>query len=130
MQATHHGADAKVCEIEGCERRPVGRGWCRKHWQRWRRTGDVLTVRPTGRPRTNTLPGLKATRENLGITRKRFASLVGIPVTTLDSIEKGFGTSEENRRAVHAAVSELFRERRERLAKSGLSDPREGGRGE
>lgn len=28
------------CSVEGCERAPTGRGWCHKHYERWRRTGD------------------------------------------------------------------------------------------
>lgn len=29
-----------LCQIEGCERPLVARGWCRNHYWRWRRTGD------------------------------------------------------------------------------------------
>lgn len=32
------------CSIDGCEGRPVGRGWCRKHYQRWRNHGDPLAI--------------------------------------------------------------------------------------
>lgn len=32
-----------TCSIEGCGRKPVGRGWCGKHYQRWRTHGS-----PTG----------------------------------------------------------------------------------
>ena len=31
-----------TCTIEGCEGRTVGRGWCNKHWLRWRNHGDPL----------------------------------------------------------------------------------------
>ena len=36
----------RICTIEGCERqlRYVARGWCNKHYQRWRATGDPLAV--------------------------------------------------------------------------------------
>lgn len=27
------------CTVEGCERRPVARGWCYKHYQRWTAMG-------------------------------------------------------------------------------------------
>ena len=30
----------KVCDVDGCDRQPVARGWCKLHWQRWRRHGD------------------------------------------------------------------------------------------
>jgi hypothetical protein len=28
------------CTIEGCDKPNVGRGWCSKHWTRWKRYGD------------------------------------------------------------------------------------------
>lgn len=31
---------ARECEIEGCDHRHLCRGWCRKHYERWRRHGD------------------------------------------------------------------------------------------
>ena len=31
-----------TCEIEGCERKAHGRGWCRKHYMRWFHHGDPL----------------------------------------------------------------------------------------
>lgn len=37
--------DMDVCRIDGCLARPVGRGWCRKHYMRWNRTGDPEKVR-------------------------------------------------------------------------------------
>jgi hypothetical protein len=34
------------CSIEGCDStRRGGHGWCRKHYQRWKRNGDPLLVR-------------------------------------------------------------------------------------
>lgn len=33
-----------VCKVEGCDRRPTGRGYCNPHYQRWYRHGDP-TVR-------------------------------------------------------------------------------------
>lgn len=35
-------AKSTICLIEGCGKRPVGRGWCSKHYQRWKATGDPL----------------------------------------------------------------------------------------
>lgn len=29
-----------TCKIEGCENRSEARGWCKKHYMRWRTTGD------------------------------------------------------------------------------------------
>lgn len=34
----------RTCSIEGCEAPVKARSWCRKHWQRWYRRGDPLTV--------------------------------------------------------------------------------------
>src|SRR5262245_57706262 len=36
---------AKICSIEGCGKPVVGRGWCSKHWQRWKTHGDPLITR-------------------------------------------------------------------------------------
>lgn len=30
----------KICQIEGCENSNEARGWCKKHYMRWRKTGD------------------------------------------------------------------------------------------
>lgn len=34
----------KTCSVEGCEKKPVARGWCKMHWQRWRRTGTTELI--------------------------------------------------------------------------------------
>lgn len=31
-----------TCSVEGCDRPCYGRGWCRRHWMRWRRYGDPI----------------------------------------------------------------------------------------
>lgn len=30
-----------ICSIEGCGKKTVGRGWCRRHYSRWKRTGET-----------------------------------------------------------------------------------------
>jgi len=30
----------KICKIEGCKNKIIARGWCRKHYERWRVHGD------------------------------------------------------------------------------------------
>lgn len=32
----------RVCSVEGCEKPHSCRGWCRKHYSRWKRHGDPL----------------------------------------------------------------------------------------
>jgi hypothetical protein len=34
-----------TCSIPGCDRKHYGRGWCRRHWKKWRRNGDPLAGR-------------------------------------------------------------------------------------
>ena len=33
-----------VCTIEGCSSKVAARGWCSKHYYRWRKYGDPLAV--------------------------------------------------------------------------------------
>lgn len=40
----------RTCSVEGCERRVTARGWCPKHYARWKKHGDPLRVDPNGRP--------------------------------------------------------------------------------
>ena len=40
----------KPCKIDGCDRPSAGRGWCQKHWARWRKHGDPMMVKPKVRP--------------------------------------------------------------------------------
>jgi hypothetical protein len=40
-----------LCKIDGCGKRPIGRGWCEAHYRRWRRHGDPEAGRvPHGEP--------------------------------------------------------------------------------
>jgi len=32
----------KICQIEGCEKRVAGRGWCQMHYKRWSKFGDPM----------------------------------------------------------------------------------------
>ena len=41
-----------TCRVEGCDRPAIKRGWCNRHYQRWRRYGDPMQwVGPGHRPR-------------------------------------------------------------------------------
>lgn len=33
-----------LCTVDKCDAPQVGRGWCSKHYQRWKRTGDPVAV--------------------------------------------------------------------------------------
>ena len=33
----------EACLVPGCEGDPYSRGWCRSHYQRWRRTGETVS---------------------------------------------------------------------------------------
>lgn len=37
----------RLCSIKDCGKPHYGRGWCQKHWARWRRHGDPLAVHST-----------------------------------------------------------------------------------
>lgn len=40
-----------MCTVEGCDRRPVARGWCRRHYnQQWKKGLPPLDVDPADRP--------------------------------------------------------------------------------
>lgn len=43
----------KECSIEGCVDRPVGRGWCNKHYRRWVRSGKTELRVPSESCRVN-----------------------------------------------------------------------------
>jgi len=48
--------DTKTCTIDGCDSDAIGRGWCKKHYNRWYRHGDpVVTLRSA--PGTCTVDG-------------------------------------------------------------------------
>lgn len=42
-----------TCSIDGCDTERVARGWCNKHYRRWRKTGDPLHLPPRTLPPQN-----------------------------------------------------------------------------
>lgn len=49
-RATHEKKPPQgTCSVEGCSGVVFSRGWCQKHYARWRRYGDLTTVKPKGR---------------------------------------------------------------------------------
>lgn len=53
---------ADVCSIEGCNNPRSTRGWCAKHYARWRKHGDAEHVRTQGRCSIDDCERLAATR--------------------------------------------------------------------
>lgn len=41
---------AGTCTVDGCDRETVARGWCDKHYKRWRIHGDPTHVEPRHKP--------------------------------------------------------------------------------
>lgn len=86
------------CGIPGCERAYCARGWCRMHWQRWRRTGNPLVD-----GRTVTVPVLDRV---LAATERRGDCLIytGAPTSN------GYGSVGENnrKRRAHRVVCEAI----------------------
>ena len=39
----------KTCSVEGCPDAAIVRGWCAKHYTRWKRTGDPTATRRRGK---------------------------------------------------------------------------------
>lgn len=57
-----------ICTIEGCERAAITRGFCTKHYQRWKNHGDPLHV--VDRSRGNcTIEGCERKHEGKGLCR-------------------------------------------------------------
>jgi hypothetical protein len=36
----------RTCSVDGCERHVRARGWCARHYDRWRVNGDPVVPRP------------------------------------------------------------------------------------
>jgi hypothetical protein len=62
--------DVPTCAIEGCDKEVLARGWCSKHYYRWRRSGDPLTARaklPVGTYTTCTVEGCEKPHFTAGL---------------------------------------------------------------
>ena len=46
----------RVCSIDGCDNVHAARGWCHKHYMRWRRWGDPEMIDPRLRPGVLRIP--------------------------------------------------------------------------
>jgi len=54
------GRGTLPCSVDGCESlASAGRGWCPKHWMRWKRHGDPLGRAPGRKPPRPADPGVQ-----------------------------------------------------------------------
>jgi hypothetical protein len=58
-------SESTCCAVDGCAQPARSRGWCRKHYHRWYRHGDVGVVRPGGN-RTVTTGVFTCARQGCG----------------------------------------------------------------
>jgi hypothetical protein len=99
------------CKIEGCSASAVGRGWCNKHWQRWKKHGDPLVVervrnREYGHTRVNNngyvveyVPGHPQADESGKAMQHRrvMADYLGRPLTDFENVHHKNGVRDDNR---------------------------------
>lgn len=99
------------CSIEGCMLSAVGRGWCNKHWQRWKKHGDPLFVkrvrnREYGHTRINNngyvveyVPGhIQADSSGKAMQHRRImADRLGRPLTDFENVHHKNGVRCDNR---------------------------------
>lgn len=50
-----------ICSVDDCEGPEYIRGWCTKHYQRWRKHGDPLKLVNHPRPKACSIPGCEKT---------------------------------------------------------------------
>lgn len=48
-RSMHARRPPRLCAIDGCDAPHESAGFCKRHWCRWRRTGNPLGVRGPGR---------------------------------------------------------------------------------
>jgi hypothetical protein len=71
----------KVCYIESCNNNHFGRGYCQKHYYRWKRNGDPLKLKypdpvdPDPLARSCTIDGCNRKHKGLGYCRKHYNRL-------------------------------------------------------
>jgi hypothetical protein len=93
----------KACSVDGCEGRFLARGWCRKHYQRWHKTGDPLQAKferaPNGSGWVNTngyrmhLVDGRPTMEH----RHVMAMHIGRPLLATEEVHHRNGDRADNR---------------------------------
>ena len=74
-----------VCIVDGCDHRPDSRGWCRMHYERWRRHGNPATIGRRGWPLGRLYPEVDIARRAQacslrqgGLTYKTIGNALGV----------------------------------------------------
>lgn len=72
----------RLCQIDGCDGEVVARGWCSKHYCRWKRYGDPLYLKR--RRRKCIIEGCENWRRSRGYCARHYTSLrrYGDPLAT------------------------------------------------
>lgn len=83
----------KTCSVKGCDCQSISRGWCNKHWQRWRKYGDPTAG---GRPRPGAGEPL-AFLENIALTHDSDECLLW----PFRKIGKGYGAFQIGGKSVY-----------------------------
>lgn len=69
----------KLCSVDGCNKTHYGRGWCQKHYSRWRKNGDPLIKSTTVLPPKDAIRAYVAEQGDCLVwTRSKFASGYGL----------------------------------------------------
>lgn len=56
LHRREHALKGRKCSVPGCNLPHWGRGYCKKHWYRWRRTGDVNGLRGPSNTNPSCIP--------------------------------------------------------------------------
>lgn len=92
----------RICSVEDCGKATVGRGWCTKHYQRWKLTGDPIKTASgwdrDGRKRCSvTACGEDARARGWCIRHYHFWSFYGVePEWVAEAIRRGCAICGEN----------------------------------
>lgn len=95
------------CSIEGCEGKHLSRGWCTKHYYRWKRTGDPnVTTRTPPMAKdavTRFCPKCELTKRLNEFGKRKSGALAGWCTSCSKAYDKAYAESEVGREARRAA---------------------------
>jgi hypothetical protein len=63
---------ARVCSVDDCDQRPLARGWCSTHYQRWKSNGDPLLSQRPDRPAVCSIDGCERDHACRGWCRSHY----------------------------------------------------------